>query len=95
MYTAFILSLNLQIAYVAPAHPAPLAAAVIDGEWPVPGTADWAKSSGPPAEALELVVYTFYTGVYRASGSNCVSLREGSCTDGKACLLPVIQADGS
>lgn len=66
MYTAFILSLNLQIAYVAAAHPAPLAAAVIDSEWPVPGTADWAKSSGPPAEALEFVVYTFYTQAYTA-----------------------------
>lgn len=83
MYTAFILSLNLQIAYVAPAHPAPLAAAVIDGEWPVPGTADWAKSSGPPAEALEFVVYTFYTGVYPQVDLIVLACARGPAQTGK------------
>lgn len=78
MCTALFLSLNLQIAYIAAADPVPLAAAAAainhsSGEWPNPGTADWAKSSGPPAEALAIVAYTFYIGGHRACRSNCVS----------------------
>lgn len=69
MLTTLFLSLNLEIGYyIASADPVPLAvvaAAAINhssGEWPIPGTSNETKSSGPPLDALAVVAYTFYRG---------------------------------